>query len=94
MRICHACKKEIAGELKTGRREACLSCGADLRCCLNCLFYDLAVSKHCRETVADLVREKAKANFCDYFVFVEGRIAAPDAGSAQARKALDDLFKK
>lgn len=44
--------------------------------------------------VAELVREKAKANFCDYFVFVEGRIAAPDTGGAQVRKALDDLFKK
>jgi hypothetical protein len=94
MRTCHACNKEIAGELKVGRRDACPSCGADLRCCLNCLFYDPAVSKQCRETVAELMREKAKANFCDYFVFVEGRIASPDAGGSQARKALDDLFKK
>jgi len=94
MRTCYACKKEIAGELKAGRRDACPSCGADLRCCLNCLFYHPAVSKQCRETIAELVREKAKVNFCDYFVFVEDRIAAPDAGGAQVRKALDDLFKK
>jgi hypothetical protein len=94
MRSCHRCNKGIAGELKVGRRDACPSCGADLRCCLNCLFRDPAVSKQCRETAAELVREKAKANFCDYFVFVEGRIAAADAGSAQTRKSLDDLFKK
>jgi len=94
MRNCHACKKELSGALKVGRRDACPFCGADLRCCLNCLFYDPAVSKQCRETVAELVKEKEKANFCDYFAFVEDRIAAPDAGGAQARKALDDLFKK
>jgi len=94
MKICHACKKEITGEVKVGRREACPSCGADLRCCLNCLFYDPAVSKQCRETIAELVKAKEKANFCDYFVFVQDRVAAPDAGGAKARKALDDLFRK
>jgi hypothetical protein len=94
MRTCQACKKEIAGELKVGRRDACPFCGADLRCCLNCLFFDPAVSKQCRETIAELVREKAKVNFCDYFVFMEGRITPLDTGVAEARKALDDLFKK
>jgi len=94
MKICHACKKEIADELQVGRRDACPSCGADLRCCLNCLFYDPAVSKQCRETIAELVREKEKATLCDYFVFGEDRMAVPDAEGAKARKALEDLFKK
>jgi hypothetical protein len=94
MRTCHACKKEVPGNAATGRREDCPTCGADLRCCLNCQFYDAAVAKQCRETVAELVREKAKANFCDYFVFMEGRKAAQDAAGSLARKALDDLFRK
>jgi hypothetical protein len=94
MKICHACKKEIALELKVGRKDACPSCGADLRCCLNCRFHDPVVSKQCRETMAELVREKEKANFCDYFVFAQDRVAAPDAGGARARKALDYLFRK
>lgn len=94
MRICHACKKEISGELKVGRRDVCPSCGADLRCCLNCRFYDRAVSKQCRETVTELVKEKEKSNFCEYFVIVENRIVAVDARSTPTRKALDDLFKK
>jgi hypothetical protein len=94
MKTCHACKKELSVDLKVGRKDACTFCGADLRCCLNCVFFDRAASKQCRETVAELVREKEKANFCDYFVFAENRIAASDAGSALARKALDDLFKK
>jgi hypothetical protein len=40
------------------------------------------------------VREKEKANFCDYFVFAENRTAAVDAGNALARKKLDDLFNR
>lgn len=94
MKSCHACNKEIAGSLKVGRKDACPSCGADLRCCLNCLFHDPAVSKQCRETAADLVKEKRKANFCDYFVFKEDRVASPEIEGAKARQALDDLFKK
>jgi hypothetical protein len=94
MKTCHACHKELSEDLKAGRKDECPSCGADLRCCLNCEFYDRAVAKQCRETITELVREKEKANFCDYFVFAKNRIAAADAASAQARKALDDLFKQ
>jgi hypothetical protein len=94
MKTCHACNKELPEVLKVGRKEECPSCGADLRCCLNCVFYDRAVSKQCRETITELVREKEKANFCDYFVFAENRPAAADAGNALARKKLDDLFKR
>jgi hypothetical protein len=94
MKTCHACNGVLSEDLKVGRKDECPSCGADLRCCLNCVFYDRAASKQCRETVTELVREKEKANFCDHFVFAENRIAAADAGSLQVRKALDDLFKK
>ena len=94
MRNCHACQKEIPGVLKIAYRDACPSCGADLRCCFNCLLYDRAVSKQCRETLSELVREKEKANFCEYFVFAEKRIAAQETIGEQTRKTLDDLFKK
>ena len=94
MRNCHACHKELTEDPKVGRKDACPFCGADLRCCLNCVFYDRTVSKQCRETISQLVREKEKGNFCEYFVYVENRKVAADAGSAQARKALDDLFKR
>jgi hypothetical protein len=94
MRTCHACKKEISDELKVGRSDECPSCGADLRCCLNCRFYDRAVSKQCRETVTELVREKEKANYCEYFAYAENQNPAAETGATQSRKALDDLFKK
>lgn len=94
MRTCHSCKKEISGDLKIAHRDACPFCNVDLRCCFNCLFYDRTVSKQCRETVTELVREKEKANFCEYFVFTEKRAVAAAAVGAQSLKALDDLFKK
>ncbi len=94
MKTCHACHKELSPDLKVARKDECPFCGADLRCCLNCVFYDRAVSKQCRETVTELVKEKKKSNFCEYFVFAENRTVPLNAGSAQARKALDDLFKK
>jgi hypothetical protein len=95
MKFCHACKSEVTVGRSIGRRDVCPRCGADLRCCLNCTFYDRAASKQCRETVSELVKEKGRANFCDYFSMSEGASADnPKAIEAQTRKALDDLFKK
>lgn len=95
MKICHACKRELSIEIKIGRRDECPHCHADLHCCLNCKFYDRAAPKQCREPLAELVREKAKANFCDYFVFADVQSpSAPGTGAGKARKALEDLFKK
>lgn len=95
MALCHACKKELTVGREIGRKDVCASCGADIRCCLNCSFYDPAVSKQCREPAAELVKEKARANFCDYFsLSPKGNAAGRGGGQAAARKALDDLFKK
>jgi hypothetical protein len=45
--------------------------------------------------MAGLVKDKARANFCDYFGFAETRGAAGAAVDGDgARKALDELFKK
>jgi len=42
-----------------------------------------------------MVKEKNKANFCSYFVFADaGTSGAPPAAPEQARRALEDLFKK
>jgi hypothetical protein len=93
MKICFKCKKELSLGREISRRDACPFCSADLHCCLNCRFYDRSAPKQCREPQADLVREKDKANFCDFFVFSEA--SSGSAGEAGAsRKALDDLFRK
>jgi hypothetical protein len=92
MKYCHSCNKELSTGRSAARKDTCSSCGADLHCCLNCALYDRAASKQCREPGAEQVKEKARANFCDFFLFREKRGAVPHA--AEARRALDDLFKK
>jgi hypothetical protein len=95
MKTCHACGQGIATGKKIARRDVCPLCRADLHCCLNCAFYDVSVSKQCREPAAELVKEKNRANFCDFFVFTELRHSRQsDAEVDKARKELDDLFKK
>jgi rRNA maturation protein Nop10 len=95
MKTCHACKNELTVCRIVGRRDVCPRCGADLHCCLNCSFYERHASKQCREPVAELVKDKGRANFCDYYSMSE---EVPGDGTsavnALARKKLDDLFKK
>lgn len=96
MKICNACRKELSLGPRVARRDECPHCHADLTCCLNCRFYDRSAPKQCREPIAELVREKDKANYCDHFLFKEtAEAGAPVKGrETSSRKALDDLFKK
>lgn len=95
MKVCYRCGKELALGRETGRRDECPFCRADLHCCRNCRFYDAAAPKQCREPAAELVRDKEKANFCDFFQFGGGRSEADSpAERTRARAAADDLFKR
>jgi len=49
------------------------------------------VAKHCRETVAEEVRDKQHANFCDYFVLNEQAYQLQPITSANMN-ALTELF--
>lgn len=95
MKICHRCKNELDVGDKVGRKEACPSCGSDLRVCLNCRFNDPGAYNQCRETQAERVIDKDRSNFCDYFIF---RDSVSGAGSGEktkdARAKLEELFKK
>ncbi len=93
MKTCFTCKKELSLGREIGRRDECPHCHADLHCCLTCRFYDRSAPKQCREPQAELVREKEKANFCDFFVVAEREARAGDA-AGKARSALGDLFRK
>ncbi len=94
MKTCHHCGKELQVQGKIGRTEECAFCKADLHCCRNCSFLDPSRSKQCREPAADLVREKAKANFCDFFSFREGPSTLQDRSNEKARQELDALFNR
>lgn len=76
-----------------GRREECPSCRADVHVCKNCDFYDIKVYNECRETQAEVVREKDRANYCDYFNARKGLSGGQDQ-AALLKAAAEALFKK
>jgi len=95
MKICFRCGKEVATGSRPGRKDSCPSCGADLRCCLNCGFFDAGAYNQCREPQAERVLEKDRSNFCDYFRFRESAASGtPKEGASSARDRLEALFKK
>jgi len=94
-RVCHHCGHDVADVERIGRRDTCLHCRADLRCCLNCRFHDRTCHNECREPQAERQVDKRVGNFCEYFSFRDGRApATAGAAAASARARLDSLFAK
>jgi len=93
---CFACDAEIplaAGE-RVGFRDTCPRCGADAHVCLNCAHHDPGAQNQCREPQAEPVRDRDRANRCDWF-----RPGGAGGGHVEderqrARRDLDSLFKK
>jgi hypothetical protein len=76
-----------------GRRDGCPACAGDVRCCKMCQFYDPKAYNECRESSADRVADKEKANFCDYFKI--GSLGTnPDKQRQDALAKAAALFKK
>ncbi len=90
---CFSCKKPNSFQTKVGFRDECMHCRADLHVCKNCEFYDSKAYNECRETSADVVREKDRANYCDFFSPRLGALSADDQ-KAKMKAAADALFKK
>jgi len=94
MIVCWRCGDSLEKlTLPLARMDECPACNAHLHICRMCINYDPSVTKACREDDADEVREKERANFCDYFQPAEN---AFDAGRAatekQAAAQLQGLF--
>lgn len=89
--VCWKCGGSLDGVLQPfGRAETCPACKTDIHVCRQCVFHDPSVSKQCRETIADDVRDKERSNFCGYFKPKANAYRARDAGASQT--ALDALF--
>lgn len=88
---CYSCKAKNSFSDKLGFRAEC-QCGEDLHVCKNCEFYDAKVYNECRETSADVVREKTRANYCEYFRAGSGQSAEDNKKALLA--AAEALFKK
>lgn len=89
---CYFCGAEIELADKIFRKDSCPNCRKDLHSCVQCRFYDPKAYNQCRETSAERVVDKEKANLCTYFEFGGKRDASRD--NADVRKRLEELFKK
>jgi len=93
---CFACGAavELASGERVGFRSTCDGCGADLHVCRNCAHHDPSAYNECRETSAERVSDRERANRCDYFAPGERAGGPAGEGHGKARDALDALFKK
>ena len=92
--VCWNCGASLKHELQPlSRRAVCVVCEVELHVCRLCQFYDPRVSDQCTEERAEQVREKDRANFCDYFKPKAGAYVARDDSRARtARNRLEGLF--
>jgi len=92
--VCWRCGAALGEVLRPlPRAEICRSCNADLHVCKACRFYDTGVAKHCREPIAEEVKDKERANFCDYLELRGGAWRPADRKARSASLAgLGALF--
>lgn len=90
---CFGCASELEFVDRVGFRAECENCGEDVHVCKNCQFYDPSSYNECKETSADVVKDKERANYCDFFQAGSGL-----GGEKQKRddllSAAENLFKK
>lgn len=91
--VCWKCGASLAElPLPLGRRAECLACHAEQHVCRLCRHYDPGKAKQCRERAADDVKDKTRANFCDWFQPRPGAYSPGKAGDGGTRARLDALF--
>ncbi|HYM36636.1 MAG TPA: hypothetical protein VET48_14650 [Steroidobacteraceae bacterium] len=96
MLVCWKCGASLAHlSLPLARLDECKTCHVELHVCKLCEFYDITKAKHCAEPIAEEVRDKERANFCDYFKPRAGAFSNKQQTEAEkARAQLESLFGK
>lgn len=89
---CLSCRKEVTVGERVAFREECPHCGADLHSCRHCRFHDSGAYNECRESNAERVADKDKANRCEYFQPAPAKMSARPADAPKAK--LEALFRK
>ncbi len=93
---CTTCRRPLDLEKKSGRRDECPHCSAELHACLNCRSYEPRLSRPCREPqalVEETIRDVARANFCQWFEHRPGPPGLDGPSSpGEAKAAFDALF--
>ncbi len=94
--VCWKCGTSLEMVLLPFRRlEVCPECDAELHVCKMCNYYDPHVVEACIEDSAEEVRNKERANFCDYFKPTPNAYQSRDSAATQSSRAkLDALFSE
>ncbi len=90
---CCVCGETLTYEDELPRGSTCGDCGAYLRCCRNCRFFDESAYNECGEPSAERVVEKGASNFCGYFEPAAGASGARGHQGSGTREDLEKLFK-
>jgi hypothetical protein len=90
MAHCYRCRSEMSFEGRVLREATCPSCHSDVHVCVNCRFYDRSAHNQCRDVAAEFVRDKERANFCEFFELAGGPNTSGKPSSGKA--AFDSLF--
>jgi hypothetical protein len=91
---CFHCGREIEVRERVGFRDTCPGCDRPIHACLNCEFYDPTCHNECRETMAERVVDKDRANFCEYFAPAKRARSARASAAKTGQSQLDALFRK
>lgn len=89
--VCWKCGGNLkAVPLPYGRRAECPACRAELHVCRMCRHHVPGKAKQCMEPMAEEVKDKTRANFCDWFQPSPGQ--AGRISATGNRDALTALF--
>jgi hypothetical protein len=96
--MCWYCGSAVLDAEPIGRSTRCPDCGKDLRSCRSCRFYLPGGRGDCAEAQSELVADKERGNFCDWFSLnplfrtpTEGESKSRGAAT-RARESFDSLF--
>lgn len=94
--MCWKCGKTTIITHLVSRADECDSCGADIRCCKNCTYYEPGSHYDCHETIDELVKDKESANFCGFFKLAptisKDSFSKKPKPSRDAKNAFNSLF--
>ncbi len=92
MRVCYFCGAVIDDSVRVYRETTCPNCGKDLKICYNCAFYSPGSHWDCKESIGEPVREKDRANFCEYFRFKEVKNTDKPDKVSKSKEDFKKLF--
>ena len=95
---CDQCGTDLSTHFEVKEGSRCPKCEAPMHSCRNCYYFDTSARFQCAQPIKERVARKDGANLCTFFKV--RTISVKDIGSRtvtrteDARKALEDLFKK